>query len=557
MAIKKKGSGDTEQRTLIAVLLCMVLYTVYTAFFAPTAPPVDPAPVEAVGEGPTVDPVADPIAPPVPVETLEHTERPWSSDVVSGTFSSTDGTLTNLIIPSQPGPLAITPIWDHVLNLIKGEDGEWKPYGDEPGPQRLVGERGSLLMAGVGPTFTDGEYSVSGGEVITATRHASGLTVQKTWKLDEDPRFLDVELRFANSGSADIAGPLWFGSADAYDEMGGMMSRYSNFSWPFGHADGDLEQPSKLEDLDEDGPSVHEGAVTWYGTGDRYFVAMTLLPEEHQGWGDLVFAPTEDGRHGVFVVHPGGLASGDSQTVTLRIYTGARDISVLEDLGPTLDDAVDLGFFGFFARLLLTGLKLIEGVVGNWGWSIMLLTFFINIAFWPLMKKSYESGQKMRALQPKIDAMKARFKDDPQRQGQEQMKLFQEEGVNPLGGCLPMLLRMPVLFALYSVLLYSVDVYHADWLYLKDLSVADPTAMLPLFVGIMMFIQQRLTPMPANMDATQAKMMRLMPFMFVAFMFVFPAGLALYVCVNTTMSILQMWLVKRKYPTPPAPAAAK
>jgi len=555
MAIKKKGSAESEQRTLVAVLLCMGLYTVYTAFFAPPPPAVDPPSTEVVSAE-TVGEVPEPEES-VPQTLVAHSERPWVTSVVTGTFSSLDGGPTDLVIPDQPGPLEITPVWTYVIDRVTGEsDGEWKPYGDEPGPQGLLTERGSLLMAGAGTSFVDGEYEVNGSDILSATRSDGRLRIQKTWRSSEDPNIVEVSLRFSNMGSTPIEGPLWFGSADGYEEMGGMMSRYSSFFWPFGHADGDLEQPSDLKDLEEDGPEIHTGPVNWYGTGDRYFVAMTIVPEKYRGWGDLVFSPTADGRHGVFVVHPGGLAVGDSQSLDLKIYTGARDISVLERIDPSLGDAVDLGFFGLFARLLLGGLKLIEGVIGNWGWSIMILTFLINLAFWPLMKKSYESGQKMRALQPKIDAMKERFKDDPQRQGQEQMKIFQEEGVNPLGGCLPMLLRMPVLFALYSVLLYSVDVFHADWWYLKDLSVADPTAMLPLFVGVMMLMQQRLTPIPPNMDKTQARMMRMMPFMFVAFMFVFPAGLALYVCVNTTMSILQMWLVRRKYPPPGSTAVA-
>jgi YidC/Oxa1 family membrane protein insertase len=557
MAIKKKGAPETEQRTLIAVLLCMVLYTVYTSFFAPAPPPVAEVPVAeegtpSVGEQPVAsDPVPAPVA-------VSHTERPWSTPLLSGTFTSADGGPTDVVFPEQPGPLNITPIWTMVLEKIKGEsEGEWKPYGDDPGPQRLLTDGGSLLMAGTGEGFVDGEYSVSGADAITATRKQGALRIQKVYTASpDDPSRLSARLTFENTGSTPIDGPLWFGTADNFDEMGGMMSRYSSFYWPFGHADGDLEQPGELEDLDEDGPDRFEGPVSWYGTGDRYFVAMTMIPEDKQSWGELTFSNTADGRHGVFVVHDGPLAAGETTVLELDLYTGARDVSILETLGETQGEAVDLGFFGVFARLLLGGLKLIEGVIGNWGWSIMLLTFFINIAFWPLMKKSYESGQKMKLLQPKIEAMKERFKDDPQRQGQEQMKLFQEEGVNPLGGCLPMLLRMPVLFALYSVLLYSVDVYHADWFYLKDLSVADPTAILPLIVGLMMFGQQAMTPIPSNMDKTQAKMMRLMPFMFVAFMFVFPAGLALYVCVNTSMSILQMWLVKRRFSTQP-PAAAK
>jgi YidC/Oxa1 family membrane protein insertase len=166
----------------------------------------------------------------------------------------------------------------------------------------------------------------------------------------------------------------------------------------------------------------------------------------------------------------------------------------------------------------------------------------------------------MQALQPKIQAMKEQFPDDPQRQGQEQMKLFKDEGVNPLGGCIPMIIQMPVWFALYSVLLFSVDVYHAEFFYLRDLSSPDPWGVLPTLVGVLMVLQQRLTPMSPSMDPTQQKIMRMMPLVFVFIMYSFPSGLALYILVNTILSILQMWLVNKAYPMvqPPAtPAASK
>ena len=168
MAIKKKGAPETEQRTLIAVLLCMVLYTVYTSFFAPPAPPVDPAPVEVVDGVGEVNPTLVEAAP-EPV-TVEPSTRPWSTEIISGTFSSRDGGPTDVIFPDQQGPLNVTPVWTMVIDKVTGKsEGDWKPYGEDPGPQRLLSNKGSLLMAGKGEGFTDGEYAVTGDATITAT----------------------------------------------------------------------------------------------------------------------------------------------------------------------------------------------------------------------------------------------------------------------------------------------------------------------------------------------------------------------------------------------------
>lgn len=180
--------------------------------------------------------------------------------------------------------------------------------------------------------------------------------------------------------------------------------------------------------------------------------------------------------------------------------------------------------------------------------AIILLTVGVKLAFWPLTRASFVSSRKMAALSPKIEELRQLHKDDPQKAGAAQMELFAKEGVNPLSGCLPVLVQTPVWIALYSALLYSSELYHAEFFYLKDLASADPYGVLPTIIGVLMMLQQRMTPMSPGMDPLQQRIIRLMPLIFVGIMYAFPSGLALYSFVNTVLSILQMWLINRSIP---------
>jgi YidC/Oxa1 family membrane protein insertase len=197
-----------------------------------------------------------------------------------------------------------------------------------------------------------------------------------------------------------------------------------------------------------------------------------------------------------------------------------------------------------------------QKLVVNWGVAIILLTVTVKISFWKLTTKSFASGRKMQALAPQMAEIKEKYKGDAQKAGQAQMELFKKEGVNPMSGCLPMLIQMPVWFALYSVLLFASDLYQAEFLYVRDLTSVDPYGVLPTLVGVVMVIQQFLTPMSPTMDPMQRKMMRMMPLVFVVIMYSFPSGLALYILVNTLFSIVQMWRVNKAYPLAPLPAKA-
>lgn len=568
MAIRKRDQGG-EQRTLVAILLCFGLFVGWQYFFAPPEVPATEVVDTTQGEAPTITPetggppqAGTPTAAP---EIVPERELAFETTQISATLSSKGGSLRRTILPDHEGALAVTPIYMYLYGLVTGEEFEdgWQPYGGDPGPEIVVHEAGMMLAAGTGTgAREEGDYHLTegSGEWVATRRTASGITVRKTWRATEDPNVLDVSVEFVNETANRYDGSLWIGSWDQFSGGEGMMSRYTNFGRPFGLVDGDYELLESLEDVDEDGPQSLEGPTGWLGVGDRYFMAVAV--PDQQEWGTFSFeAAPGEGTYGAFLSQAGvGLAPGATERVDFMVYVGPRNTDVLKELGHELDLSVDYGFFGFFAKIMLFFLGLIHGVLGNWGPAIILTVLAVKLLFWPLTKKSFESGQAMKALQPELAKLKEKYGDDAQRFGQEQMKLFQENGVNPMSGCLPMLIQMPVWIAMYSALLYSADLYHAEFLYLQDLSVADPYCILPTIVGVMMLVQQRLTPMSPGMDPTQQKLMRLMPFMFVFFYFLFPAGLALYATVNTSLSILQMWLVRRAFGNnekgPPAATAA-
>ncbi len=230
----------------------------------------------------------------------------------------------------------------------------------------------------------------------------------------------------------------------------------------------------------------------------------------------------------------------------MQVYVGQLDTDRLAAVDPVLVDVVDFGIVAVFAYPLLFALRFLQGVLGNWGVAIIALTLAVKLAFFPLTQKAFRSGEAMKAIQPLMNEVKEKYKDDPQKQQQATIDLFREHNVNPAGGCLPMLVQMPVFFALFYVLMYSADLYHTEFLYLKDLSSPDPYMVLPTVVVGLMVLQQQFTPM-GNMDPAQARMMKMMPLMFGIFWYMFPSGLVVYYFVNTALSILQQWWIRRTF----------
>jgi len=236
---------------------------------------------------------------------------------------------------------------------------------------------------------------------------------------------------------------------------------------------------------------------------------------------------------------------GENGKLVAGFYAGPKDQYRLEELSPYLGLTIDYGWLWMIAKPLFWVLYQLHQILGNWGWSIILLTVFIKAAFFQLSAKSYTSMANMRKLQPEMLRLKELYGDDRQKMSQETMSLYKREKVNPMGGCLPILVQMPVFIALYWVLLESVELRHAPWVFwITDLSVKDPFFVLPLIMGVSMFVQQKLNPTPP--DPIQAKVMQIMPIAFTFFFMFFPAGLVLYWTVNNGLSILQQWVITRR-----------
>lgn len=282
----------------------------------------------------------------------------------------------------------------------------------------------------------------------------------------------------------------------------------------------------------------------WIAMQQHYFVSSWIPKAQSKS---LFYTRAVDGDYTIGAVsQPFKIEPSATKDLGASLYLGPENTAVLKEIAPGLELTVDYGILWFLSSLLFSVMKAINSVVGNWGWSIVLVTVLIKLAFYRLSASSYKSMAGMRKLQPKLQALRERYGDDKAKMSQATMELYRQEKVNPLGGCLPIIIQIPVFIALYWVLLESVELRQAPFIFwIKDLAVADPYHVLPIIMGATMLIQQRLNPAPP--DPMQAKIMMFLPILFTGLFWNFPAGLVLYWIVNNTLSILQQWYITRKY----------
>ncbi len=287
--------------------------------------------------------------------------------------------------------------------------------------------------------------------------------------------------------------------------------------------------------------NVQGGWVAWL---QHYFVTA-WIPEKDSA-NTVQTRKDSQGNYIIGFTGPAlNVSAGASAETSATLYAGPKTQKNLLALSPGLDLTIDYGMLWFIAQPIFWLLVHIHSLLGNWGWSIICLTIVIKLAFFPLSAASYKSMARMRAVAPKLAALKEQFGDDRQKMSQGMMELYKKEKINPLGGCLPILVQMPVFLSLYWVLLESVEMRQAPWMFwITDLSIKDPFFLLPIIMGATMFIQQQLNPTPP--DPMQAKVMKLMPIIFTFFFLWFPAGLVLYWVVNNCLSIAQQWYITRK-----------
>lgn len=544
---------ESEQRIWIAVALSIAVYFLWTTIFPPPKPPDAPPADVAVETAAPVSGATEIAAETTPIAaTVDVPERsiPFQDPDYNGTVRSRDGALSATTLTGYHKAWHVTPFWTFLFDKVRGRAGAFEPYVRDEAQEEVLGPEASYVIAGTGRPGPDGNYLVeTTGSAVTARRTlANGLAITKTYVPGGDGNRLDVTVDLANNSSQVLDG-VWVGVAESFAAPDG---RYANQIIPVLHADGNLE---KLDDPDNAATEdAIDGPVEWLGYGDRYFLAV-LAPKDVDPLAHGEFRPLPDGRVGSFVVDPRPLQPGETRTLRFLGYLGPKDLRLLEPLGSELDEAVEFGFWGFFAKILLSLLKSFEKVVGNWGMAIIILTVLVKLLFYPLTQMQYVSSKKMQALKPKLDAIKEQHKDNAQLQSQETMKLFAQEKVNPTMGCLLPMIQIPVWFALYSVLLNSVELYDSQFLYLRDLTQVDPYGVFPTIAAVLMILLQRMMPM-TGLDPTQQKIIQTMPFVFAFLMYTFPSGLAVYISVNNTLSVAQQWYMNRRFKTSEPPALA-
>ncbi len=282
--------------------------------------------------------------------------------------------------------------------------------------------------------------------------------------------------------------------------------------------------------------------VKYIAAANRYFL-FSVIDQSPVGGPNALTQPIAPHTGRLSLVYP---ISGNSIQIPLRIYFGPKDLNILQKVEPTLDHTVDFGWFTLIAYPLLKTLKWFYQFVQNYGLSIIFLTVLLKVITFPLNYKSMKSMKNMAKLQPQLQKIREKYKDDKEALNREMLTLMRNHGYNPMAGCVPIIIQMPIFFALYRVLYSSIELYHAPFAFwIKDLSMKDPFYITPILVSLTMFVQQKLTPNTAT-DPAQAKMMQLMPLIFGAFMLTLPSGLALYMLVNAITSIIQQVILNKK-----------
>ncbi len=372
----------------------------------------------------------------------------------------------------------------------------------------------------------------------------TGVTITKRYHLARDSYEIGVRYLIQNNSDSDWQGN--FTGKIVRDEAPDPTSQASmGIKAYLGMVVSTPDDPYEKYDFDDLTKSRINESITngWLAFLQHYFLTA-WVPERDQ---QAQFQTTRrDQLHVMGFVYPATtVAAGDTAEIGATAYVGPKIIDRLEALAPNLDRTVDFGWLFFISLPLFIILEWFYGLVGNWGVAIILLTVLVKAVFFHLSATSYKSMAKMRAVAPQLTRLKELYGDDRQRMSQEMMALYKREKINPLGGCLPILVQMPVFISLYWVLFESVQLRHAPFmLWIQDLSQMDPYFILPILMGASMFIQMSLNPTPP--DPMQAKIMKLMPVIFTVFFLWFPAGLVLYWLVNNILSISQQWYITRK-----------
>lgn len=505
---------NMDKRTLIAVILALVVLIGYQYLFTKQAPPPPEQPQQETetknGEAKKESPAAVPPSP-VSEEAAPSKEIKVETEFYTAMLALRGGAITKFDLKTYKDK------GGSGVSLLKG-----------PGiyPPLCIGEKDDFGLSKVNFTVRGSDLSLKGPQSGTVIfEHATPqFSIRRTYTFYADKYKFDLKDEVAGLPGYWITLGSDFGIHDTKDDTAPHIG-------PVILKDTDRIE---LESNKLTEPMVYKDGLKWIAQEDKYFFAA-IVPV-----GPVVGAKAwkvQDSPVIALEMKPG--------VVTYMIYAGPKEYERLQELKAGLEHIIDFGFFSILARPLFWILKFFYGFMGNYGWAIVLLTIIVRIPFIPLLNKSQKSMKKMQEIQPRLTELREKYKKDPQKLQKETMEMYKKYKVNPVGGCLPMLLQIPVFFALYKVLMIAIELRGAPFmLWITDLSAKDPYYILPVIMGITMVIQQKMTP--TSLDPKQNKIMMLMPVVFTFMFLSFASGLVLYWLVNNVLSIIQQFYTNKK-----------
>lgn len=532
-------------RLLLIGSLCFVLLLIWQAWerdYGRQATPVLPSATSggaSVGADTPTPPAADTTAPSAAVESGAASTAPPMVTVRTDALQA--------VISAQGGDLVQVSLRDYPV-AIDQPDQPFVLLDNSPALTFIA--QGGLLSKQAAPTHREiysadqavYELTAEAQELSVPLRWRSpeGVEVTKTYRFRRGSHLVEVSYTVENGGAAPWNARMYAQlQRKLEEEKRGVVPTYT------GAAVSSAEKRYEKLPFDDmtDQPLDRDIADGWAAMLQHYFVAA-LIPESN-GTYRYYTKVVDNNRYIIGLYSPEvAVAPGAAATFGHKVYLGPKIQDTLERIAPGLELTVDYGSLWFIAKPLFWLLQKIHALTANWGWSIVLLTLLVKALFYHLSATSYRSMAKMRRVQPRLLALRERYAEDRGRMNQAMMDLYREEKINPLGGCLPIVIQIPVFLALYWVLLESVELRQAPFIvWIKDLSTQDPYYVLPIAMGITMLLQQRMNPAP--LDPVQQKVMQIMPIVFTVFFAFFPSGLVLYWLVNNLLSIGQQWLITR------------
>ena len=411
------------------------------------------------------------------------------------------------------------------------------PFASHKTPMQFTGER--ELKAGQNELNLTFESADTGG-----------LKLIKTYTLTRGSYAIKVSHKVVNTGTAPAAPQLYVQLVRDGNKPEGESAFYMTFTGPAIYTDAKKFQKIEFSDIEKSKAEFEKTTQQGYvAMVQHYFASAWLLPENT--YRENCARKVDTNLYAIGMITPlNEVAPGQSKSMDVTLFVGPQEEKMLEALAPGLELVKDYGWLTVLAKPLYWLLDRLFSFLQNWGWAIVALVFLIKLAFYWLNAKAYSSMAKMKAINPRIMEMRERLKDNPQQMQQEMMRIYREEKVNPMGGCFPIMVQIPVFIALYWVLLSSVEMRNAPWIgWIQDLSAPDPYFILPVIMTLSTLLQTALNPAPP--DPMQAKLMWFMPLIFSVMFFFFPSGLVLYWITNNILSIAQQWMINTRMGVPP------